>query len=279
MHRNNHTGLPTNKESQFTGRLLIRVATAAVVSVRIFLVAATLAIVLLGALASASEDDAAEKAELTKQLWPKTRIEAAIAAVEKQRRDGLISDHAYRRRMQMLEQRKAGEYVSQSLSVTNPPLNFIQNAGFEKINRNSARNRSRWLWWGGWSWGGDYENFWEDRPEYVHSGDFSARIQCVGKPGRIGISTPGLPAVPGATGYELTFWARGEGANRLFVNFESGARGEIREQIPPQWTQYKLVGSPVSGADTYNVYFYAIGEGTIWLDDMKLVPVGGTLED
>jgi len=171
MHRNNHTGLPTNKQSQCTGRLLIRVATAAVVSMRIFLVAATLAIILLGGLASASADEAAEKAELTKQLWPKTRIEAAIAAVEKQRRDGLISDHAYRRRMQMLEQRKAGEYVSQSLSVTNPPLNFIQNAGFEKINRNSARNRSRWLWWGGWSWGGDYENFWEDRPEYVHSGD------------------------------------------------------------------------------------------------------------
>jgi hypothetical protein len=71
------------------------------------------------------------------------------------------------------------------LSVTNPPLNFIQNGGFEDINRNSAPNRSRWLWWGGWSWGGDYENHWEDRPEYVRSGKYSARIKCLGRIERV----------------------------------------------------------------------------------------------
>ena len=31
-------------------------------------------------------------------------------------------------------------------------------------------------------------------------------------------------------------------------------------------------------AKTYNVYFYHIGEGTIWLDDVKLVSVGGKLD-
>ena len=135
----------------------------------------------------------------------------------------------------MLRDRQSGAYVSQSLSVTDPPLNFIQNGGFEKVNRNSDKNRSRWLWWGGWSWGGDYENMWEDRPAFVHSGQFSARIRCTGATGRIGISTPPLPAIPGATEYKLTFWAKGEGDNMLFVNFEQGAQrhpaGEDRRRV------------------------------------------------
>jgi hypothetical protein len=223
------------------------------------------------------QENNADKAALTSELWPKSRILTAIKAVERQHRDGLLSEESYRKRMEMLDARLAGEYISQSLSVTNPPLNFIQNPGFEKVNRNSAKNRSRWLWWNGWSWGGDYENYWESRPQYVHSGKFSARIQCVGAKGRIGIFTPPLPAVPGVKQYKLTFWAKGEGDNMLFVNFESGARGELREKIGPEWKQYTVLGEPQAGQDTYGVYFYHIGTGTIWLDDMELVPIGGEL--
>ena len=232
--------------------------------------------VFIGAAGKTPEAD--DKAALAKKLWPRARIVNALKAVEKQRKDGLLSEKAYRKRKAMLESRLAGTYVSQSLSVTNPPLNFIQNGGFEKVNRNSARNRSRWLWWGGWSWGGDYENYWESRPEYVHSGKFSARIRCVGKRGRIGIMTPAIPAVGGATEYKLTFWARGEGDNMLFINFESGARGVLREKIAPAWKQYTLVAKLSEGAKTYRLYLYHIGAGTIWLDDMKLVPVGGTVD-
>jgi len=226
-----------------------------------------------GALAWAGQAD--EKRALTARLWPKERIDAALDAIGRQRAAGLLSDPAYRRRKRMLEQRLAGAYVSESLAVTNPPLNFIQNGGFEKVNKNSARNRSRWLWWGGWSWGGDYENHWEERAEHVHSGKRSARIQCVGKRGRIGIMTPALPAIPGATEYTLTFWAKGEGDNQLFVNFEAGARGTMRERIGPAWKQYTLAGKPIEGKKDYRVYFYATGEGTLWLDDVKLVPAGG----
>jgi len=230
---------------------------------------------LLAAGAAAFAGEGADRRALTQELWPKQRIAAALAAIEKQRAAGLLGDAAYAKRKKMLEQRLAGEYVSESLAVTNPPLNFIQNGGFEKVNRNSARNRSRWLWWGGWSWGGDYENHWEERPEHVHSGKYSARIQCVGKRGRIGIMTPALPAIPGATEYTLTFWAKGEGDNQLFVNFEVGARGALRERIGPQWREYTLKGAPVPDKKDYRVYFYATGEGTLWLDDVKLVPTGG----
>lgn len=233
------------------------------------------AAVLLAAPAAppAAKDKAARQA-LTKKLWAPGRVEAAIKAVEKQRRDGLLTDRAYAKRKEMLAARRAGRYVPQSLSVTDPPVNFIQNGGFEKINRNSARNRSRWLWWGGWSWGGDYENSWETRREYVHSGTYSARIRCTGAKGRIGISTPGIPVMPGAKEYRLTFWARGEGDNMLFVNYEAGARGVLRKKIEPAWKEYTLVGAVAKDAKTFSLYVYHIGTGTIWLDDMKLVPVG-----
>ncbi|MFW6162754.1 MAG: hypothetical protein ACODAJ_08270 [Planctomycetota bacterium] len=225
--------------------------------------------------AAAGGGEAADKRALTRELWAPERIEAALEAIQQQREAGLLTERAYAKRRKMLEARKAGTYVSESLSVTNPPLNFIQNGGFEKINRNTRRNRSRWLWWGGWSWGGDYENHWEERPKHVHSGKRSARIQCVGDRGRIGIMTPGLPAVPDAEAYALTFWAKGTGDNQLFVNFEVGARGTLRQRIGPEWKQYSLAGEPVAGKEEYRVYFYATGKGTLWLDDVKLVPKGG----
>ena len=226
----------------------------------------------------AAAPKAETKESITKKLWPRERVVAAMAAVDKQKARGLLSDAAYRKRKAMLAERLAGTYAPQSLSVTDPPLNFIQNGGFEKVNRNSARNRSRWLWWGGWSWGGDYENSWEDRPKYVHSGKFSARIRCVGAQGRIGISTPGIPAMAGAKQYKLTYWACGEGDNMLFVNFEAGARGTVRHKIPPGWKEYELAGDITAGAKTFSVYFYHTGTGTIWLDDVKLVPVGGAAQ-
>jgi hypothetical protein len=227
------------------------------------------------ALAAEKED----KDALTKALWPKERVEGALKAIEKQKSDGLLSEAAYEKRKKMLEARLAGTYDSASLSLTDPPLNFIQNGGFEQVNKNSAKDRSRWLWWGGWSWGGDYENMWEEKPENVHSGKFSARIRCTGKKGRIGIMTPKLPAVPGATDYKLTFWAKGEGDNLLFVNFESGATGTLRQKFGPEWKEYTVLGKPEKDAKTFGVYLYHIGEGTIWLDDVSLVPVGGKLEE
>ena len=236
-----------------------------------------LGILVAGVVFLGAQDRSAKQA-LTNKLWPQARVRSAIEAVEKQRRDGLLSEKSYQKRMAMLKARQAGTYISQTLSVADPPLNFIQNGGFEQVNKNSQKDRSRWLWWGGWSWGGDYENDWESRPAYVHSGKFSACIRCTGSTGRIGISTPQLPAVPGATQYELTFWARGEGENMLFFNFESGAQGQLRQKIDPAWKQYALRGNLQDGEKTYSVYFYHIGRGTIWLDDVKLVPVGGKMD-
>jgi len=214
------------------------------------------------------------KQQLTKKLWPRSRILAALKRVDELKALGMMSEDHYRRKRAMLEARLQGTFRPTMLAVTNPPMNFIQNAGFEEINRNSRSDRSRWLWWNGWKWGGDYENHWEDRPQFVHSGKYSARIQCTGKRGRIGIMTPKLPLVPGAKAYVFSIWAKGAGDNELFINFESGARGSFRERIGPQWRLVKVRGEIQPGADGYQVYLYATGQGTIWLDDAKLVPVG-----
>jgi len=217
--------------------------------------------------------------DIVKRLWPKERIEAALRDVDKQRADGLIMPKLYDCRVKMLRERLAGTFKGEMLATTNPPLNFIQNEGFEEINRNSAPNRSRWQWWGGWDWGGNYENMWEERPEYVHSGKFSARIACKGARGRIGIATPNLPVVEGAKEYEFTIWAKGTGNNELFINFEEGASGTWRNKVPADWTEIKVRGTLEAKAKNYMVYIYVTGEGTIWLDDAKMVPVGVKLED
>ncbi|MBM4018542.1 MAG: hypothetical protein FJ288_09485 [Planctomycetes bacterium] len=239
------------------------------------------AAITAGALAAAGLAAwAAESREaLVARLWPKERIEAALASVEAQKQAGLLTDAAYARRKAMLQDRRAGRFQPTMLAVASPPLDLIQNGGFEEVNRNSAPNRSRWLWWGGWSWGGEYENMWEERPEFVHSGKWSARIACKGQAGRIGLSTPPLPIVPGATEYVFTVWAMGEGENMLFLNFESGARGTLRQKVPAEWTQVTLKGAPDAGAQQFTFYIYVIGKGTIWLDDAKMTPVGATIED
>ena len=229
-----------------------------------------LAVGVLGALALAAETTE----DLTRNLWPKERVRAALVAVEAQKAAGLLSEATYARTKAMLEGRLAGTFRPTMLSATSPPLNFIQNGGFEEVNSNSRPNRSHWLWWGGWSWGGDYENRWEDRPAYVRSGTYSARIRCTGKPGRIGISTPALPVPPDTREVAFTVWAKGEGENQLVLNFEAGARGTLRKRIGTDWEQVTLTGTIQPDAEMYHLYVYVTGQGTIWLDDAKLVPAG-----
>jgi len=156
----------------------------------------------------------------------------------------------------------------------------VQNASFEDYNPNTRRNMSRWDWWGGWAWPttAEYENYWEDRPEYVKAGKYSARFKCTGKPARTGINQ-GVPTIEGATGYELTIWAKGEGNNMLHVAFESGARGSFMEKIGPEWRKITVTGKPDAGAKKFNLYIYARGGGTLWIDDARLLPLGVKIED
>lgn len=221
----------------------------------------------------------AGQAQPQADLWPKERIAACIKALDQMRAQRLISDPLYQRKKAMLQARLDGTFKATALATKeDEEINLIQNGGFEQIDRNTRPDRSRWLWWGGWSWGGDYENFWATGKD-AHSGQQAAGTRCKGKTGRIGIFTPSLPLLQGATEYELTFWAKGEGDNQLFVNFEGGASGSLREKIGPEWKQYTMKTKPEAGEKTFGVYFYTVGAGTIYLDDVKVRPLGQILED
>jgi len=69
-------------------------------------------------------------------------------------------------------------------------------------------------------------------------------------------------------------WAKGEGENQLFLNFESGATGTLRKKIGTEWEQVTLRGVVEPGGKQFSFYIYVMGQGTIWFDDAKLVPVG-----
>jgi hypothetical protein len=149
---------------------------------------------------------------------------------------------------------------------------LVANAGFEDAIAGNPVNRTQWEGWGAWSWGGQYELASEARPEYVHSGKRSARIACTGEKGRIGVITAYVPVAEGAKTYTFTVWARGEGENELFVNFEEGARGELRQRIGPEWEKVTVTGTPKPDAERFRVFLYATGTGTLWLDDASLEP-------
>ena len=232
------------------------------------------------ALAAAAAWAVESREEIAKRLWPNDHIASVQKDVDKQKADGLITAKLYEKKKQMLAERAAGTFKPEMLADKNPPPNLLQNAGFEDFNPNTRKNMSRWECWGGWAWpeSAEYDNNKEDRADYVHGGKLSARFKCTGAPARVGI-TQGIPMVEGATDYEFTVWAKGEGENLLNIAYESGARGQFSGKIGPEWQQVKAVGTIDKGAKKFSVYIYIRGGGTIWLDDAKLLPVGVKLED
>ena len=49
--------------------------------------------------------------------------------------------------------------------------------------------------------------------------------------------------------------------------------------MPPEWRRITVIGKPAGNRNTYMVYFYVTGGGTVWFDDAVLVPVGGDMEE
>jgi hypothetical protein len=224
----------------------------------------------LGIVALTSGLSAQTRADLTEELWSKERVERALAAIDVQKMAGLLSEAAYQRRRNMLLARLEGTFKPTMLAVESPP-DLIQNGGFEAINRNTRDDRSRWHWWQGWRWEGEYEAHWEDRARHVRSGRYSARITSTGTPGRIAVFTPILPAVAGSQDYRFSVWAKGSGENELLVSFDSGASGSVHRRGGPAWERIEVSGRLSPGARGFRVYLNMTGAGTIWLDDATLV--------
>lgn len=233
-----------------------------------------LTIIAVAALVPASGLSAQTRAELTAELWPRDRIERALVAIQQQRSAGLLSDVGYERRREMLLARRDGSFIPTMLAIRNPTA-LIQNGGFEAIDRNTRADRSRWHWWQGWRWEGEYEMRWEDRGRHVRSGRYSARIRSTGAPGRIAVFTPILPAIGRSGRYRFSVWAKGAGENQLLVSFEGGASGSVRKRVGPEWERIDVRGRLGPGAAAFRIYLNSTGRGTIWLDDATLTPDPG----
>lgn len=211
------------------------------------------------------------RTELTADLWSRERVQSALEAIAEHKAAGLLSEAAYQRRRDMLLQRLEGTFSPTMLAVDSPP-DLIQNGGFEAVNRNTRADGSRWRWWQGWRWEGEYEMHWEDRGRHVRSGRYSARITSTGPPGRVSVFTPILPATSDSGVYRFSVWAKGSGENELFVGFDAGASGSVRKRVGREWERIDVRGRVRSGAAGFRIYLNSTGTGTIWVDDATLIP-------
>lgn len=199
----------------------------------------------------------------------KTEVRKQMEGVKQAYQRGLMSEERYKQKMAMLEEKlKTAPDVEPPVVETDEPVNLIQNGSFEDFNPNSEPNRSRWLWWGGWSWGGDYEN---NKAGEAEDGKLCAQIKCTGQAGRIGLMTPDIPVLKKQADYELTLWIKGTPGNRLNVAFESGAGGNGAFTGGDKWEKVTVKGKADAGADKFRIYFYVVGTGTIWLDNVQLM--------
>ena len=82
----------------------------------------------------------------TNEPWTPERIQQCLRALDLLKTQGLVTETHYAGKRAMLEARLKGTFKPTALSDKAADPNLIQNGGFEEINRNSAPNRSRWLW-------------------------------------------------------------------------------------------------------------------------------------
>ena len=65
----------------------------------------------------------------------------------------------------------------------------------------------------------------------------------------------------------------------LFVNFEEGAAGDLRERIGDAWKEYTVAGTPEAGKRTYIVYFYVDRRGHDLARRRRAGARGGNLDE
>jgi len=67
-------------------------------------------------------------------------------------------------------------------------------------------------------------------------------------------------------------------SSRASAGLENGATGVLRQTLAPEWKPYTVRAKPESGATEFTRHIYSIGGGTLYLDDVSLVPVGAKLD-
>jgi len=198
----------------------------------------------------------------------KSEIRKQMEGVKKAYQRGLMTEERYKQKLAYLEEAlKTAPEGEPPVKDENVRINMIQNGSFEDFNPNTGKWRSRWMWWNGWKWGGDYVN---NKAGDAKDGKLCAEIKCTGRKGRIGLFTPEFPILKKDAEYELTLWIKGTPGNRLNVAFEGDARGNGAFTGGPEWKKVTVIGKAKPKGTKFRVYFYMVGTGTLWIDDVQM---------
>jgi len=143
--------------------------------------------------------------------------------------------------------------------------NLVKNPGFEYGLQN-------WQFWGHFDWG-DYRLS-LNRTGEAHSGTGCAAIKQVGfTPGRGGLATDRI-WVPAPGRYRLTVFVKGTGGAVFRVGL-AHARfvGTVEDvQTDSQWRELTYTVTVRNQRQPVRVWLYNVGMGTLYIDDVALVP-------
>ena len=150
-----------------------------------------------------------------------------------------------------------------------PPLevpgNLIENPSFEL-------GLERWGSWGQWD-GGRY-TFGSGSGPDAHSGGASAAIISQ-QPGRGGIYTEPM-RLPAAGTYRVTLYVKGKDGARFRTSAANGRLIGAKEfEVPERWTKVEYQVEVEDPAKDFRLYVFNVGTGTLYVDDVALLPPEG----
>jgi hypothetical protein len=143
--------------------------------------------------------------------------------------------------------------------------NLVQNPSFEQ-------GMEQWGSWGAWD-GGAYIFGSGSGPD-AHTGGASAAIICQ-KPGRGGIYTDPI-RLPAAGTYQVSLFVKGKDGARFRTSAANGQVVGAREfDVPGTWTEVTYQVKADDPAKEFRLYVYNVGTGTLFVDDVALLPPAG----
>lgn len=150
-------------------------------------------------------------------------------------------------------------------AVLEVPGNLIENASFEL-------GMEQWGSWGQWD-GGKY-TFGSGSGPDAHSGGSSASIICQ-KPGRGGIYTKPM-RLPAPGTYQVVVYLKGRDGARFRTSAANGQLVGAREfEVPDRWTEIEYKVEVEDPSNDFRLYIYNVGAGTLYVDDVVLLPLDG----
>ena len=149
--------------------------------------------------------------------------------------------------------------------------NLVANGGFEYGLQN-------WQFWGKFDWG-NYQAGTAPAGD-AHTGTSCATIKSVGfLPGRGGLATDRIWVGRRGT-YQVKFFVKGTPDSVFRFGMANARARDTGVDVPltPEWREFTYDASPMDERRPVRLWFYNVGNGTVFVDDVSFTPVGATLQ-